>query len=155
MVWSSKIKFKSWVWSNNRFLRYLTFCRFQCRWLGGWDVPELMWDVPELMWRLSDYSTTLWPILQAETCQIFSWAEIPRWSECGNMSTIVLQIQSLVWHLLGIDWPPGLLAWHCQVAATSVKTERQQDGDRRTGVQDDCSSVILSSCLPVFLPCAW
>ena len=33
---------------------------------------------------LSDYSATPWPILQAETFQIFSQAEIPRWAECGN-----------------------------------------------------------------------
>ena len=30
-------------------------------WVAGW---------------LSDYTATLWPILQAETCQIFSQAEI-------------------------------------------------------------------------------
>jgi hypothetical protein len=75
----------------------LLFCHFQCRWLGGyvpelmWDVPELMWEVPELMWRLSDNSTTSWPILQAETCKNFRQAEIPRWAECGK----IFRIQNL------------------------------------------------------------
>jgi hypothetical protein len=59
-----------------------------------WDVPELMWDVPELMWRLSDNSTTSWPILQAETCKNFRQAEIPRWAECGKIRFQCLVLQS-------------------------------------------------------------
>ena len=43
-------------------------------WLAGW-----------LAGWLTDYSAAPWPILQAETCQIFSQAEIPRWAECGKM----------------------------------------------------------------------
>ena len=35
-------------------------------------------------WFSSDNHATSWPILQAETFQIFSWAEISRWTECGN-----------------------------------------------------------------------
>ena len=42
-------------------------------WVDGWPVP---WE----------NSTTPWTILQAETCQIFSWAEIARlgrvWQYC-------------------------------------------------------------------------
>ena len=32
----------------------------------------------------SDNNATSLPILQAETCQIFSEAEILRWTECGK-----------------------------------------------------------------------
>ena len=39
---------------------------------------------------LTDYSATSWPILQAETCQIFSQAEISRWAECGKITTKIV-----------------------------------------------------------------
>ena len=32
-----------------------------------------------------DNNATSWPILQAETCQIFSYGEIPKWAEFGEM----------------------------------------------------------------------
>ena len=45
-------------------------------------VAEDMWWVGGLD---SDKHTTSWPILQAEAFQIFSQAEIPRWTECGKI----------------------------------------------------------------------
>ena len=39
-------------------------------WLGGWVDAE--------------NNATLWPILQAKAFQIFSLAEISRWTECGK-----------------------------------------------------------------------
>ena len=31
-------------------------------------------------------NATLWPNLKVDTFQIFSWAEILSWAECGNIS---------------------------------------------------------------------
>ena len=54
-------------------------------WEGGWVRGRVDYK---------DNSATLWPILQADTCQIFSQAEIPRWAECGDnafVSSIALK----------------------------------------------------------------
>jgi hypothetical protein len=50
--------------------------------VAGWLVG---WLAGLLAGWLSDYIATPWPILQAETGQIFSQAEIPRWTECGKI----------------------------------------------------------------------
>ena len=52
-------------------------------WLAGWLVP-------------SENNATPWPILQAETCQIFSLAEISSQAECGNME-MFNHIYCIVW----------------------------------------------------------
>ena len=35
-------------------------------------------------WSKADNKATLWPNLKVEIFQIFSWAEILSWAECGN-----------------------------------------------------------------------
>ena len=50
-------------------------------------VAEAMWLVVEAMCWVDNYSinnTTSCPILQAEAIQIFSYAEISRWTKCGK-----------------------------------------------------------------------
>ena len=43
-------------------------------------------------------STTSWPNLKVETFQIFSWAEILSWAECGNNKLMgPEEIQIFIW----------------------------------------------------------
>ena len=59
LLWSHKLKFKIWGRSDQWLLRYSIFNVGD--WLAGWVAG---WS--------SDYIATLWPILQAEICKIFS-----------------------------------------------------------------------------------
>ena len=54
-------------------------------------VAEAMWLVVEAMCWVDNYSinnTTSCPILQAEAIQIFSYAEISRWTKCGKKGNV-------------------------------------------------------------------
>ena len=50
-----------------------------------WYYSKTSWaEQGDALANYFNYNAMLWPILQAETCQIFSQAEIPRWAECDK-----------------------------------------------------------------------